>query len=363
MAKILHITESLGGGVAQAVSLLMRAQANGGHHTILIYARRTDTPSEQELDRMLPVPIERHVLPMVREISPVSDVAAIWGLKRLIRQIKPDIIHLHSSKAGALGRLAMFPCRGSKVFYSPHGLSFHRKGVGKYGPGIYKIAEWLLARLCGQFVAVSLSEKGVIEKALSLSGVKVLENAVELDSIPRRSERPPRESEPLKVVTVGRICDAKAPWRFAELAQRLGDRCQFVWIGDGDQRAEWLVGTPVEVTGWLTTNEVKERVSKADIFVLLSKYEGLPIALVESQVSGLPAIVTDVVGNRDVVVHGMTGFRVEDVNGAEAMLKWFLDHPEEINSMGAVAAVEARKRFDAKFLVQRSMQIYGLNSN
>lgn len=363
MAKILHITEALGGGIAYAVPLLMRCQAMAGHDLSLLYSRRVDTPSETDLDRLLPHPIKRKMFQMMREISPMQDVLSVWELRRIINKYRPDVVHLHSSKAGALGRLATVAMgRRARVFYSPHGLSFLREGVGRYGSGVYRVAEWALARLCGQLVAVSPSEKLAIEEALSLTGVKVLENAVELELVPRRvrCEGAPSRDGPIDVVTVGRVCDQKAPWRFAELAKQFVGRCRFTWVGDGDIRSQWLDGTTVEVTGWLSMEEARARVSMADIFVLLSQYEGLPIALVESQVSGLPAIVTDVVGNQDVVIPNRTGFRVKDVEGAARALQWLIDHPEQRYQIGAAAQKEASRRFDARTLAERSTQVYGL---
>ena len=328
---------------------------------MLIYSRRPDTPSETELNSLLPEAVRRIEIAMMREISPFADIRAVWSLRSWIRTLEPDVVHLHSSKAGALGRLAMLGLGLRRTFYSPRGVAFLHRGVGRYGPAFYKWLEWFLARLGGHVVAVSESERKTISSELHLRSVKLLENAVEVAVIPPKAQKT-RVDGKITVVTVGRISDQKAPWRFAELSQRLHDVCDFIWIGEGEGKKQWLEGTPVNVTGWLTVTEVRNAVADADVFVLLSQYEGLPIALVESQVAGLPAVVTNVVGNTDVVEHGITGFLVETVEDAARQLTKLANDPAMRAMMGEAAARSAQKRFDSAALARRSIEVYGLQA-
>jgi len=360
LARILHITEALGGGIAYSVPLLMRSQSDAGHEVILLYSRRRDTPSEEALDRLLPAPIRREQLAMVREISPVQDLGAVLAVRKAVRRLDPDVVHLHSSKAGAVGRLAVIGLSHDRVFYSPRGVSFLRKGVGRFGPGIYRLAEWVLARISGTIVAVSPSERDVIGSELSLDSVKLLENAVEVPLVPKKVAERSGAGSPLRVVTAGRISWEKAPWRFGDLARQFANTCKFTWVGEGEGKERWFDGAEVEVTGWVKVEEVRRRVAEADVFLLLSEYEGLPVALIESQVSGLPAVVTDVVGCRDVVVSEETGFVVKDVDEAARALQRLLDEPALRRRLGARASLLASQRFDSRTLAQRSLEVYGL---
>ena len=105
--RILHITESLGGGVAHSLSQLAKAQSADGHTVIVVHSIRPDTPVDL-LPGLYPAPIDRRVLPMVTAINPVADLKALNKIYTLIRTENPDVIHLHSSKAGVFGPIGCF---------------------------------------------------------------------------------------------------------------------------------------------------------------------------------------------------------------------------------------------------------------
>jgi len=228
LATILHITEALGGGIAHSVPLLMREQARAGHKLYLLYSRRDDTPAEEELDRLLPSPIRRKCIPMVRPISILEDYAAAMLIRKELLACASDVVHLHSSKAGALGRLAALGLGlGDRIYYSPRGLSFLNPELGAISRSIYHFAEWTLCRLGGVLVAASESEREVLVERLGVSRVALLENAVEIDEIPVATAMPLTPGRKLNIVTVGRISEQKAPWRFAKVAASLYPKCDF----------------------------------------------------------------------------------------------------------------------------------------
>lgn len=125
--KVLHITESLGAGVGHYVWLAARGQVTAGHTVVLAHSIRHDTPDD--LDERFAFLAKRVVVPMVTDVSVIKDALSVWYLAALLRQEQPDVVHLHSSKAGVLGRVAVWLAGGrlrghKRVFYSPHGFAF-----------------------------------------------------------------------------------------------------------------------------------------------------------------------------------------------------------------------------------------------
>src|SRR5438445_723782 len=129
MLRILHITESMAAGVMQVLAQLARAQAEAGATVHVVHSLRVDTPPDVALTALLPAPISREIVPMVTTPSLVADARGLLALARAIRRYQPDVVHLHSSKAGALGRVLCKILGVSRVFYSPHGFSFLREDV------------------------------------------------------------------------------------------------------------------------------------------------------------------------------------------------------------------------------------------
>ena len=127
--KVLHITESLGAGVEHYLAMVTREQARAGHCVVLAHSMRADTPTDK-LDAEFGFLERRVMVPMVTDVSLLKDFSSVLHLIRLIRQERPDVIHLHSSKAGVLGRLAaLLAWTRARVFYSPHGFAFLRLSV------------------------------------------------------------------------------------------------------------------------------------------------------------------------------------------------------------------------------------------
>ena len=115
----------------------------------------------------------------------------------------------------------------------------------------------------------------------------------------------------MKICTVGRIGFQKNPKLFNEIAQEFPD-LQFTWIGDGELRSE-LTSKNINITGWLERKEVLKELNKNDIFILPSLWEGLPISLLEAMYMKKICIVSDVIGNRDVIKDKFNGFVANNI--------------------------------------------------
>jgi glycosyltransferase involved in cell wall biosynthesis len=353
--KILHITESLGAGVGHFLQLATRGQVAAGHEVVLAHSIREDTPVDQ-LDTQFSFLAQRLVVPMVTQVSFVKDAWSVLRLLRLMSQVQPDVIHLHSSKAGVLGRVAAWLSgQRFRVFYSPHGFAFLRQDVSGFKQQLFLMFERLAAKLGGTLVACSGSEAELAVQKVWHQHVRLVENATDLNDVQASS----RSSDGVvRVVNAGRVCYQKAPWRFKSVAQRCAEMpASFVWLGDGDLAHELKLST-LQLTGWLNRTQVAEQLAKADIFLMPSLWEGMPLALIEAQAAGVPAVVSNVVGCKDVVQHGVTGFVCDTDEELFERTQQLINDVSLRQRIGDNAAQMARSRFAVERMNEELLQLY-----
>lgn len=126
--------------------------------------------------------------------------------------------------------------------------------------------------------------------------------------------------------TVGRITFQKNPQLFNQIAQHFqgDDRVKFLWIGDGELRHEIQENDQVQVTGWVTPDEVQNYLKQVDVYISTSLWEGLPLSVLEAMALGKPLLLSDCVGNVDTVEQGVNGFLYHDSQQAIEKIKHFL---------------------------------------
>lgn len=358
--KIVHVTEAFAGGVLQCVMLLANLQVEAGHDVVIVHSFRRDTPSSEKLDEILDPRINRRVLDFQTEIGP-RDALSVFKLLLILRSERADIIHLHSSKAGALGRVAGLMLRViDRIIYSPHGFSFLKKDVSRRTARTYVRIEWLLHSIGGTIVGCSRSEARYARMLLSRRRVGLVENAINLDLFDF-GEPGGIEGNTVTVCTSGRVTYQKAPWKFSRLAENLSSQTnlRFVWFGDGDVTSvdTWIDRKLIDLSGWMDSPELRRRLKEADVFVLPSLWEGMPLALIEAQAMGLPAVASRIVGNRDVIIHGVTGFLANTDDELTRYTQRLIDDRELRKRMGAAAREFAKARFGPSRYYQSFAQV------
>jgi glycosyltransferase involved in cell wall biosynthesis len=311
--KVLHIVESFAGGVLTSVSQLCNLQVNDGKEVILAHSVRPETPAnfQDGLDHR----VEIRRINLGRQIAPFQDLLGLLEIRKIIKQTDPDIIHLHSSKAGFIGRLAVFlGNKKPKVFYSPRGFAFLQINLSPLKRRLYFILERIGVAFDGTILACSASEAKEAAR-LKAKDVVVIENAVDTGIIPVKQIKPAKKAL-LKVGTLGRVCPQKNPGLFKTVAEQFlsQDDLQFVWIGGGQDDYKLSLVKNLKLTGWLPRKTALSLLAELDIYLQISLWEGMPLSVLEAMVSGIPAIVTDAVGNRDTVIHGETGFIAKTMN-------------------------------------------------
>lgn len=298
--KILYIVEAMGGGIFSYIVDLSNELIN--YYDIYIaYAVRKQTP-QNYMDyfdkRINLIKVEN----FCRSINPIKDIKAMLELKQIEKKIKPDIIHLHSSKAGAIGRIAF----NGKIpmFYTPHGYSFLMENCNAIKRILFKSIEYICAkRKC---VTISCSAGEHLETLKLTKKAVYVNNGININELQKNIDKTEKINHPFTVFTLGRICYQKDPTLFNEIAKQLSD-IRFIWIGDGELRNE-LNSSNIEVTGWVDRMKAIKYAVNADVFILPSRWEGLPISLLEAMYMKKICVVSNVIGNRDVIINNYNGF-------------------------------------------------------
>jgi len=328
---VIHVTEAMGAGVLQVVAELARAQAAAGERVGVLYVQRRETPAEAELREMFGPDVE---LLCAGSSSRATNAWRLFAaVQRVLRRDRAAVVHVHSTIAGIIVRAVGWVLGAKRrVVYSPHGFAFLPEDSSSLKQRGVAILEGALAGACAGIVTAGESERGIAERRYGQrTHVLLVENPVSravASAVSVDLTRPVvrrRPDLPL-VVAIGRIAHQKAPWDFAAVAEQLAGSAEFVWVGDGatSDRDAWLPpNSGVRVTGWLPHNEVLDVLRGARVLLMPSLWEGLPLALAEALCLGVPAVVSNAPGTRDVVDDGRTGFvvrRPSDLADAVARL-------------------------------------------
>lgn len=354
--RILELTEAFGGGVFTSLTRLSSGLAARGHEVHLAFARRAETPAD--VAAHVHRGVRLHELSLVRSIRPRADLGGIFEIHRLLKELRPDVVHLHSSKAGVLGRFAAaLSGDRSRLFYSPRGLSFLQEDYPAVARALFERIERIMARVGGTVVACSASERALVRDRVRAPSVAMVENGVDVDEIVPHADR---DDGCVRVGIVGRITYARDSVLFGELARRhRSSSVSFHWIGGGDEAdRSKLESAGVVVTGWMPRNEALHAMSGLDVYLHPSRWEGMPVALIESQVAGLPGVATDVVGNRDVIRDGETGFIARDAEELSAALARLVADAGLRRTMGRRARELGLERFNLDRMIDCYERLY-----
>lgn len=299
--KILFIVEAMGGGVFTYIVDLANELVEN-YDMSIAYAIRSQTPDNyrEYFDKRIHL-IE--VKNFTRSINPLKDLKAISEVKTIAKKIQPDIIHLHSSKAGVVGRIA-FDGKDIPLFYTPHGYSFLMENYKPTKRWLFHTIEALMAKRDCTTISCSPGEH---QETLKLTKrATYVNNGINTLELDKMLEKVERVDHPFTVFTLGRICYQKNPKLFNAVAEAIPE-VRFLWIGEGELRDE-LKAQNIEITGWVDREKALSLSMNADVFVLTSLWEGLPISLLESMYMKKLCVVNDVIGNHDVIENGRNGF-------------------------------------------------------
>lgn len=343
--KVVHVIEALGGGVYTYFKDLSAFfgddEISKKINTTIIYSGNRKEIDPEKIEAEFSKGVSLIKIDMVRNLSPIKDFRSIIKLTKELRKIKPDVIHLHSSKAGVLGRVAcLFLFKKKKVFYTPHGYSFLRTDISHLSRKVYwNIEKYSQQLFGGTTVACGDSEYEIAKK---MGQSKLVRNGINIKEVHRYLNK--SQNQTLTIGIAARITEARNPKLFNEIALRFPDY-NFVWIGDGELNT--LITAPnIRITGWfMQRNDVLKEINALDIYIQTSLWEGLPIAVLEAMAMKKPVLATNSIGNKDVVSHNETGFLFNDINELGDYIG-ILKNEETRTLFGEKALVKCHDLFD-----------------
>jgi glycosyltransferase involved in cell wall biosynthesis len=313
----------------------------------------------------------RHMRP---ELSVTEDVLGLRELTVLLDGGRFDVVHTHSAKAGALGRLAAHRVGVPAVVHTFHGFPFHafQSPVRRRA---YVAVERRLGRITDRFLAVgsAVAAEAIRLELAPADRIRTIGSAIDT-SIERASEASrvaARRSmglpaDAVLVGTVGRLDNQKAPLDMVEAVRRLGrDDVHFVWIGDGPLRetvrrqlARRGLSGRFHLLG--ERNDVKRLLPGLDLFAMSSRYEGIPCAAVEAMMAGIPVVATAVNSVPEIVVPGRTGLLVPPAAPARlaGAVAYLLEHEREAAAMAHAARGQLGDRFSPSVLGRDLTETY-----
>ncbi|MCM2267605.1 MAG: glycosyltransferase family 4 protein [Elusimicrobiales bacterium] len=370
MVKVVHLITRLDFGGAQANTLYTAAKLDRSRFDALVVAGPGGIlDAKAEPGRL------RHASRLGREISFFRDLGALLQLRALLKELKPQVLHTHSSKAGILGRLAGALAGTPVVVHTFHGFGFH-PAQSALKRGFFVLLEKFCARLSDALIFVSRAnmetarEAGIGDPA----DYRLIRSGVKLAGYPARDDRAAVRArlglpaDAVVVLSIGNAKPQKNPRHFIEAAARLAAKApgaRFVFVGGGEDleelRAETaargLAGTCL-FTGW--REDTPELLAAADIFALTSLWEGLPRSLVEALRTGLPAVCYRTDGVADLLKDGVNGFCVPrgDLQAFCSALEQLVLDPALRARLAAGAAAADLAEFDIDFMVRQQEALY-----
>lgn len=377
--KILHIITRLDrGGSADIALLTAREMERRGHEVYLISGKTLET-DRQRVKALWPQGKIIYVEEILREIIPVYDLIAFKKLYSLIRQLKPDIVHTHSSKAGFLGRWTAWFAGTRKIIHMPHGHVFY----GYYGPTFSKfirLLEKITALISTKIITLTEIEAAEYDllKVAPHQKLITIYNGIDLNLFnPENKFNFPADilqDDVFNILCVARLEQVKGHFYLLDAMPFIlqsHPKARLIIAGNGSHRKalemqSYMLNIRKRVVFLGERNDIAELLSISHIFVLPSLNEGLGIVLLEAQSMGVPIVATKVGGIPEAVRDGETGMLVPPKNSpaiAQAIV-YLLSNPQKRKQFGEsgkkwiAELVDGKPRFSRERMFDKIEQLY-----
>lgn len=331
-------------------------------------------------NRLRSIGVRVHLMPeLERSISPKRDVQAYLALRRFFRTERPDIVHTHSSKTGILGRLAAHAAGIRTIVHTVHGFAFSGE-ARKVIRAAYKFLERRAAKVTDTMIVLNDTDATIAHEVLRVPNSRqvLLPNGVDVDAYapggPGQRQALRRSAfgvdSPAHVVIgmVGRLWLQKNPQCFVRaaiqvVAQR--EQATFFMIGDGEFRAELEAAIQksghvdrIRIMGW--RSDVPDLLKALDLMVLPSRWEGMPLAILEAMSSAVPVVASNIPGNRHLICEGIDGrlFPSDDDDALARALIDLIDHPTKRLRFSAQARAKVLANYTLSARMNKITAIY-----
>ncbi len=357
------------GGPAVLVADLMRNFDPGVVKAVLVTGFCDENESDY-LDEVAKDVKAVRVPGLGRSISPLRDTNAFFLLVKEIRKFKPDVIHTHTAKAGVLGRIAgLLAAPTAKRVHTFHGHLLHGY-FGKSKTKLVILVEKILALITHRIIAIGNSvKKDLVDVGIGKdSKYEVIFPGLQpLKTSSKEAAKKYLRLKPdnIYLVYLGRLTQIKRPDRLLEIARYLymnHPDSQILVAGAGEllepiKSKSESEGLPMTFLGW--RNDIDLILSAADIAILCSDNEGIPLTLIQASQAGLPIVSTDVGSVSDIVIDGVTGYLTEvSSKGLIQVISTLLENPELRHTFGKAGEDRAKEFFSSRKMVERHQRLY-----
>lgn len=364
----MHIVQSPG-GVERYILMLLKNMDLSKYDNILVCS------FDYDKEKFKDIVIAFEQLDMVREISLKKDIFSIINVRRIIKKYNPDIVYMHSSKAGAIGRIANIGLK-NKSIYNPHGWAFNIDCT-KIKKNIYCYIERLLAHLCTYIIAISDYEKesAIRKKICKPDKIKVIYNGIDINEYEKNKKKFTLTRNKLGIPedsyvigTVGRLTKQKAPETFIKAAKIIKNdqpNAYFIMVGDGELKEEIEemikesnLKDSILITGWV--DEPMEYVELFDQAMLLSRWEGFGLVLAEYMLARKPIIATQVDAIPNLIKNNENGMlvNVDAIDEIVVTSEALINDSEKSNLIVNRADNVVRCKFNIKRVIEEFEEIF-----
>lgn len=372
--KVLRVITRLnvGGPAIQAVLLSARLDPERFESLLVAGTESAAEGNMLELGRLDRPPSLRRIPALGREISLWDDLRAFVALVRLMREVRPDIVHTHLAKAGTLGRLAARMTGVPVVIHTYHGTVF-RGYFGSWKSRLFVQIERSIARITTRLIAITPGQRRDLIGLGIGDARKVIEVPLGLDLAPFSGGVSRVEArrmlglgadEPV-VAIVARLVPIKDVGLFLRAFARVTPSAIALIVGDGEERAQLEaeasdlgIAPRCRFLGW--RRDVESIYAAADVVALTSRNEGSPVSIIEAMAAGRAVVCTEVGGVPDVVTSGVSGMLVPtgDAGALATAIDRLLADPAERERLGREARKAVYPRYDVSRLVTDIAALY-----
>lgn len=313
-----------------------------------------------------------------REISPINDFKTLISLYRLIKKGKYDIVHCHSTKAGILGRIAAKLAGVRKVYFTAHGWGFFNLEEYGWAQKLLIFLERITARFSTKIICVSENTKqeGLKKNIAKEEKFLVIRNGISFKANSAKEkvrEKLKVEKKDIIFGMVGRFAYPKDPLFFIKVANEIVKnypQAKFILVGGGplfEKCQNFVKENKLEnnvfLLGEKNPQDTQELLISFDVFILISKFEGLPITIIEAMFAGLPIISSNVGGINELVKDKENGFLVktDDLNEIIEKIIYLIKNPQERKNMGKKSLTIAKENFSLDKMVKSYEKLYQEN--
>lgn len=374
MIRVLHVAEATIGGTRKHLVQLASGLDRGRFQVAVACAVERDPHFREDLDTLDRQGVEIVEIPMQRELGMQPDREALRELRTFLETNPFDVVHTHSSKAGALGRWAAIQTGHRGIVHTPHSFAFlHNREFSVLKRRAFLGVERHLGRKTTRLIAVSESEARATRDndIIDPARIRVVHNGVDVDAEieaaggaqPHRARTDRREIGTAGLLELSKGHDDLIA--AVELVKEGVPEIHCTIIGEGSRRRELEqlrdsagLGTAVALPGHLEAD--LEVIAGFELFVLPSLWEGLPYVLLEAMSLGLPVIASEVGGCPEVVEAGVTGLLVPPQRPdrlAEA-IESLLGDPSVAREMGMKGQQRARRDFSLDQMIRDTESVY-----